>query len=293
MTGNVRDAFCCLSFHVSGEELLPPFSPAPSLSHHFQISLSPLPPFLSLNPARLAVLAFRRSPSRIPPPIHRRCSCLPASAVPEAAAGSSTAGVEPAASGGWVCRMVVASWSIRTPDPPQRRRLLWVVRAMQEGLGRRRWGGPGLWFSSCVGLVRRCFEEQGTGAAMRGGGHWSTAARRGGGCRGGSGGSSGSSSSLGSCYSSCTTTRRSSSGRPSWWVPQTWLRVAFELLNSARSCGRSLLYCYCWRIVENFMLFKCFMFLPRASAWWILISTSIWDLLNVCIECSCVHVVDF
>ena len=80
-----------------------------SLSHHFQISLSPLPPFLSLNPARLAVLAFRRSPSRIPPPIHRRCSCLPASAVPEAAAGSSTAGVEPAASGGWVCRMVVAS----------------------------------------------------------------------------------------------------------------------------------------------------------------------------------------
>ena len=97
---------CLLLSFLSRQPAKNYFLPSPrlslSLSHHSQISLSPLPPFLSLNPARLAVLAFRRSPSRIPPPLRRRCSCLPASAVPEAAAGSSAAGVEPAASGGWV-----------------------------------------------------------------------------------------------------------------------------------------------------------------------------------------------
>lgn len=107
MTG--KEAFCCLSFHVSRRRknyFLPPSSPAPPLSSFSDLSL-PLLHFLPLNPANLAVLAFRRSPSRIPPPFRRRCSCPPASAVLEAAAGAE--GVEPAASAGWVCRMVIAS----------------------------------------------------------------------------------------------------------------------------------------------------------------------------------------
>jgi hypothetical protein len=93
MTG--KDAFCCLSFYVSRRRTTSQFCPPPS--HHSQISPS-LPPslfshppsFLSFNPVpvHLTVIAFHRSPSRIPPPLRRRCSCLPASTVPEAAAGS-------------------------------------------------------------------------------------------------------------------------------------------------------------------------------------------------------------
>lgn len=112
-----RKPFAVFPFTSAGEELLPPsLLPGPLRTHHshsdLSLPLSPSFPFLPLNPAHLAVLAFRRSPSRIPPPLRRRCCCPPASAVLEAAAGAE--GVEPPASGGWVCRMVIASWSIRT-----------------------------------------------------------------------------------------------------------------------------------------------------------------------------------
>lgn len=205
----------CLSFYVSDRRTTSSLPyPPPPLARHSQISPSPsLLPFLSLNPAHLAVLAFRRSPSRIRQLLRRRRSCLTSSAVLEAAAG-------------WVTRGWTRPRRLRGVGSPDGYRLLIHPDPRIRGKGtafvgsprpcRRVWrvgGEAGLWFSSCVGLVRGCFVGRGTGAAMRGGGH---CARRGGGCRGGSGGFSGSSSSLGSCSSSCTTTRRSSSGRPSW-----------------------------------------------------------------------------
>jgi hypothetical protein len=185
----------------------------PSLSHHSQISRSLLP-FISLNPAaHLAVLAFRRSLSRSGSFLFAVVLASPRPLSCKLLLGhpwlDSTPPAPPPGAGFAGC--------LSAPDPSGSRiRRKGTAFVGSPGPCRRVWrfgGEAGLWFSSCVGLARRCFVERGTAAGMRGGGH---CARRGGVCPGGSGGFSGSSSLSGSCSSSFTTTKRSSSGRPSW-----------------------------------------------------------------------------
>lgn len=136
--------FCCLSFYVSRRRTTSQFCPPPS--HHSQISPCLPPSSPTLPPSSLSILFLSTSPSShstARPRGSRRpfVAGVPASLRPRSRKRlpGLVAGVEPAASGGWV-GLPDGYYLLIHPDPGSASKTapLWVFRAMLEGLARRR-----------------------------------------------------------------------------------------------------------------------------------------------------------